>query len=96
MDYRRKHISRFLIPMPFPLTLLLFFLTYRTYISPVDLAHLFICRFHWALMDETGAAGGNGGGTGTDDRVKGIVRLRTFVALRHLLDRLIQQLQVNS
>jgi len=29
--------------------LLIFFLTYRTYISAVDLCHLLICRFHWAL-----------------------------------------------
>ena len=29
--------------------LLIFFLTYRTYVSPVDLCHLLICRFHWAL-----------------------------------------------
>jgi hypothetical protein len=29
--------------------LLIFFLTYRTYVSAVDLCHLLICRFHWAL-----------------------------------------------
>ena len=29
--------------------LLVFFLTYRTYVSAVDLCHLLICRFHWAL-----------------------------------------------
>ena len=29
--------------------LLIFFLTYRTYISAIDLCHLLICRFHWAL-----------------------------------------------
>ncbi|KAG7087720.1 hypothetical protein E1B28_013666 [Marasmius oreades] len=59
--------------------LLIFFLTYRTYISPVDLAHLFICRFHWALTDDTSGLAG----AGTEDRVKRIVRLRTFVALQY-------------
>ena len=44
MDYRRKHISRFLIPIPFPLTLLLFFLTYLAIhhpptIKPTKLDH---------------------------------------------------------
>ncbi|KAF9256211.1 ras GEF [Marasmius fiardii PR-910] len=63
--------------------LLVFFLTYRTYISPLDLAHLFICRFHWALTDESG---GTGTGGGTDDRVKGIVRLRTFVAVQYWMN----------
>ena len=29
--------------------LLIFFLTYRTYVSAVDLCHLLISRFHWAL-----------------------------------------------
>ena len=29
--------------------LLIFFLTYRTYVSAIDLCHLLICRFHWAL-----------------------------------------------
>ncbi|KAH9988754.1 hypothetical protein BJV77DRAFT_1069915 [Russula vinacea] len=29
--------------------LLVFFLTYRSYISALDLCHLLTCRFHWAL-----------------------------------------------
>ena len=29
--------------------LLIFFLTYRTYVSAVDLRHVLICRFHWTL-----------------------------------------------
>lgn len=52
--------------------LLNFFLTYRTYISAVDLCHLLICRFHWAL-------------SGRDDMVRKIVRVRTFVAIRYWL-----------
>jgi hypothetical protein len=52
--------------------LLNFFLTYRTYISAVDLCHLLICRFHWAL-------------SGKDDMVRKIVRVRTFVAIRYWL-----------
>ncbi|KAH8831215.1 hypothetical protein DL96DRAFT_1586895, partial [Flagelloscypha sp. PMI_526] len=30
--------------------LLNFFITYRTYVSAVDLCHLLICRFHWSLQ----------------------------------------------
>lgn len=52
--------------------LLNFFLTYRTYISAVDLCHLLICRFHWAL-------------SGQDVMVRKIVRVRTFVAIRYWL-----------
>ncbi|KAG0706180.1 hypothetical protein DFH29DRAFT_846268 [Suillus ampliporus] len=52
--------------------LLNFFLTYRTYISAVDLCHLLICRFHWAL-------------SGKDDMMRKIVRVRTFVAIRYWL-----------
>ncbi|KAG2039064.1 hypothetical protein BDR03DRAFT_894502 [Suillus americanus] len=52
--------------------LLNFFLTYRTYISAVDLCHLLICRFHWAL-------------SGKDDMIRKIVRVRTFVAIRYWL-----------
>lgn len=64
--------------------LLDFFLTYRTYITPVDLAHLFICRFQWALN----------GTEGVDDKdaedpedvtVRRIVRVRTFIAVRYWL-----------
>lgn len=56
--------------------LLIFFLTYRTYISAVDLCHLLICRFHWALGQPSSKH---------DEMVKRIVRVRTFVALRYWL-----------
>jgi Gdp/GTP exchange factor required for growth at low temperatures len=56
--------------------LLNFFLTYRTYISAVDLCHLLICRFHWALGKNNSAH---------DEMVRRIVRVRTFVAIRYWL-----------
>ena len=56
--------------------LLNFFLTYRTYISAVDLCHLLICRFHWSL---------SGHATKQDDLARKIVRVRTFVAVRYWL-----------
>lgn len=54
--------------------LLNFFLTYRAYVSAVDLCHLFICRFHWALQKSKSPE---------DQTVRRIVRVRTFVALRY-------------
>ncbi|KDQ17002.1 hypothetical protein BOTBODRAFT_222502 [Botryobasidium botryosum FD-172 SS1] len=56
--------------------LLNFFLAYRAYISSVDLCHLLICRFHWALEPT---------GTSQDDTVRKIVRVRTFIAIRYWL-----------
>ncbi|KAI0298477.1 hypothetical protein B0F90DRAFT_1732791 [Multifurca ochricompacta] len=56
--------------------LLVFFLTYRSYITTLDLCHLLICRFHWAL--------GRGVG-GEDEMVRRVVRVRTFVAIRYWL-----------
>ncbi|GLB44214.1 putative rasGEF domain containing protein [Lyophyllum shimeji] len=56
--------------------LLDFFLTYRTYVSAVDLCHLLIARFCWALRPTTSAR---------DERVRRIVRVRTFVAIRYWL-----------
>lgn len=56
--------------------LLIFFLTYRTYISAVDLCHLLICRFHWALGQPT---------SDHDEVVRRIVRVRSFVAMRYWL-----------
>lgn len=56
--------------------LLIFFLTYRTYISAVDLGHLFICRFHWALAEPR---------TSHDEMVRRIVRVRTFISIRYWL-----------
>lgn len=58
--------------------LLDFFLTYRTYIGAVDLCHLMICRFHWALQI-TNSAGF------CEEKVKRVVRVRTFVAIRYWL-----------
>ncbi|KDQ55934.1 hypothetical protein JAAARDRAFT_314749 [Jaapia argillacea MUCL 33604] len=56
--------------------LLIFFLTYRTYVSAVDLCQLLICRFHWALGPSVSSH---------DELVKRIVRVRTFVAMRYWL-----------
>ncbi|KAJ7456961.1 hypothetical protein FB451DRAFT_1275377 [Mycena latifolia] len=56
--------------------LLNFFLTYRTYISAVDLCHLLICRFHWALQQAQSPQ---------DEVVRRVVRVRTFVAIRYWL-----------
>ncbi|KAF8889083.1 hypothetical protein BD779DRAFT_1672040 [Infundibulicybe gibba] len=56
--------------------LLDFFLTYRTYVSAVDLCHLLICRFHWALQQSPSSH---------DETVRRIVRVRTFVAIRYWL-----------
>ena len=56
--------------------LLIFFLTYRSYITALDLCHLLICRFHWALGRSA---------DGGDDMVRRIVRVRTFVAIRYWL-----------
>ncbi|KAF9555730.1 hypothetical protein CPC08DRAFT_765709 [Agrocybe pediades] len=56
--------------------LLNFFLTYRTYVSGVDLCHLLICRFHWALQPAS---------TKRDQQIRRVVRVRTFVAIRYWL-----------
>lgn len=56
--------------------LLNFFLTYRSYISSVDLCHLLICRFHWTLQKTSSRE---------DEAVHRIVRVRTFVAIRYWL-----------
>jgi Gdp/GTP exchange factor required for growth at low temperatures len=56
--------------------LLVFFLTYRSYITALDLCHLLICRFHWALGRRTSRG---------DEMVRRVVRVRTFVAIRYWL-----------
>ncbi|PCH43076.1 ras GEF [Wolfiporia cocos MD-104 SS10] len=56
--------------------LLAFFLTYRTYVSALDLGHLLICRFHWALGEPTSSRD-------RDVMVRRIVRVRTFTAIRY-------------
>ncbi|KAG0230018.1 hypothetical protein BGW42_001181 [Actinomortierella wolfii] len=48
-----------------------FFLIYRLFITPLALLKLLILRFHWALLDDTPE--------------RQIVRIRTFVTLRHWL-----------
>ncbi|KAI7883438.1 ras GEF [Lichtheimia hyalospora FSU 10163] len=48
-----------------------FFLTYRAFISPTQLCKLLTLRFRWALEN--------------DDECRRIVRIRTFVVLRHWL-----------
>ncbi|KAI8339469.1 hypothetical protein BC941DRAFT_393664 [Chlamydoabsidia padenii] len=48
-----------------------FFLTYRSFISPTQLCKLFILRFRWALEN--------------DNEDRRIVRIRTFVVMRHWL-----------
>lgn len=70
-------VPRFLIHLCFPLTLVDytfltdFFLIYRLFITPMALLKLIIVRFHWALVD--------------DSPQRQIVRIRTFVTLRHWL-----------
>ena len=56
--------------------LLDFFLTYRTFISGVDLCHILIARFHWALQQPKNSQ---------DESVRQVVRVRTFVAIRYWL-----------
>lgn len=56
--------------------LLDFFLTYRTFISGVDLCHLLISRFQWALQAPKNSQ---------DAKVRQVVRVRTFVAIRYWL-----------
>ncbi|KAK3821414.1 MAG: hypothetical protein J3Q66DRAFT_333268 [Benniella sp.] len=48
-----------------------FFLIYRLFITPMELLNLFMLRFQWALVD--------------DSPTRQIVRIRTFVTLRHWL-----------
>ncbi|KAJ3936440.1 MAG: hypothetical protein NXY57DRAFT_885833 [Lentinula lateritia] len=73
--------------------LLNFFLTYRTYISALDLARLLMTRFCWALGR---SIAGSSTATATiastaintsidDDVVRRIVRVRTFVAFKYWL-----------
>ena len=56
--------------------LLDFFLTYRTYVDSVELCRLLISRFHWALQRPLSSQ---------DEKVRRIVRVRTFVAIRYWL-----------
>ena len=56
--------------------LLNFFLTYRNYVSAIDVCNILICRFHWALQKPSSKQ---------DEAVRRIVRVRTFVAIRYWL-----------
>ncbi|KAJ3755760.1 hypothetical protein EV360DRAFT_49174 [Lentinula raphanica] len=60
--------------------LLNFFLTYRTYVSALDLARLLMTRFCWALGTLHSSNTVN-----HDDVVRRIVRVRTFVAFKYWL-----------
>ena len=53
-----------------------FFLTYRSFLSPIALSQLLIDRFEWALLD---------GKTPEDIAGRRIVRVRTYVVIRHWL-----------
>ncbi|GAA5960922.1 hypothetical protein JCM3765_007540 [Sporobolomyces pararoseus] len=53
-----------------------FFLTYRHYLSPLDLLHLLLTRFDWAMLPSTSSE---------DDALRRVVRVRTFVVLRYWL-----------
>ncbi|KAI5480686.1 guanine nucleotide exchange factor LTE1 [Pseudohyphozyma bogoriensis] len=53
-----------------------FFLTYRSFVRPIDLLRLLICRFEWAMEEPKDQQ---------DDEERRIVRVRTFVVLRHWL-----------
>ncbi|KAK4051488.1 Guanine nucleotide exchange factor lte1 [Microbotryomycetes sp. JL221] len=56
--------------------LVTFFLTFRVYLTPLELMHSLIARFTWAMQgDDTPEGEGH----------KRIVRVRTFVVLRHWL-----------
>ncbi|KAI8080251.1 uncharacterized protein B0P05DRAFT_540554 [Gilbertella persicaria] len=49
-----------------------FFLTYRDFLSSIDLCQLLMSRFYWALQN--------------DEETRRVVRIRTFVVLRHWLN----------
>lgn len=53
-----------------------FFLTYRSFVRPVDLCHLLIARFTWAMAPTSSPE---------DEAGRRIVRVRTFVVIRHWL-----------
>ncbi|KAM0786187.1 hypothetical protein ACM66B_006994 [Microbotryomycetes sp. NB124-2] len=56
--------------------LVTFFLTFRTYLDPIDLMRLLITRFTWAMQRDDSPEG---------DAERRIVRVRTFVVMRHWL-----------
>jgi hypothetical protein len=58
--------------------LLVFFLTYRIYMTAREVAEVLICRFHWALGQ---------GNVEQDEAVRKIVRVRTFVAFKYWITK---------
>ncbi|EGU11422.1 hypothetical protein RTG_02580 [Rhodotorula toruloides ATCC 204091] len=71
-----------------------FFLTYRHFIAPVDLLHLLISRFDWAMTPSTQPQSGLSFSTSSsslaalaaeDDALRRVVRVRTFVVIRYWL-----------
>ncbi|BGP27425.1 Guanine nucleotide exchange factor lte1 [Rhodotorula toruloides] len=71
-----------------------FCLTYRHFIAPVDLLHLLISRFDWAMTPSMQPQGGLSSSTSSaslsalaaeDDALRRVVRVRTFVAIRYWL-----------
>ncbi|GJN93811.1 hypothetical protein Rhopal_006869-T1 [Rhodotorula paludigena] len=53
-----------------------FFLTFRHFLAPLDLLHLLVARFTWAMQPPLSSA---------DDALRRVVRVRTFVVLRYWL-----------
>ncbi|GAA5820200.1 hypothetical protein JCM10212_004917 [Sporobolomyces blumeae] len=53
-----------------------FFLTYRHYLSPLDLLHLLLTRFDWAMSPCSSSE---------DEALRRVVRVRTFVVIRYWL-----------
>ncbi|BGP35135.1 Guanine nucleotide exchange factor lte1 [Rhodotorula toruloides] len=71
-----------------------FFLTYRHFVAPVDLLHLLISRFDWAMTPSTQPQGGLSSSTSSsslaalaaeDNALRRVVRVRTFVVIRYWL-----------
>ncbi|BGO95291.1 hypothetical protein NBRC10512_004841 [Rhodotorula toruloides] len=71
-----------------------FFLTFRHFIAPVDLLHLLISRFDWAMKPSTQPQGGLSSSSSSsslaalaaeDDALRRVVRVRTFVVIRYWL-----------
>lgn len=50
------------------------FLVYRSFVRPIDLLRALITRFEWAMLDPSSSA---------DEAARRIVRVRTFVVVRH-------------
>ena len=75
-----------------------FFITYRSFMEPIDLLHLLLARFEWAMPSPTHPPPTSAGLTAStsslssisaaaaeDEALRRIVRVRTFVVLRYWL-----------